>query len=184
MRGAELSLAWSSLAAGLTRDTDIFARAATTWVRTARYASTRIATPPCFDGATPGTPVETGRGAIPCGVAVDVNGNRLPYSPEWLANAALGLERGGFTAQVEVVGQTAMFADDVNLVPVTPDGQRGRIPGWAEVNLAFSYGPPQGRWELFATVKNIADRLIIVDRSRGILPGMPRLVQAGAKVKF
>ncbi|WP_448581558.1 TonB-dependent receptor family protein [Thermaurantiacus sp.] len=183
-RGAELSLAWSSLAGGLTRDTDIFARAATTWVKDARYASTRIATPPCFDGATLGTPVSTGRGPIPCGVPRDVNGNRLPYSPEWLVNAALGVEHRGFTAQVEVVGQTAVFADDVNLIPVTPDGQRGRIPGWAEVNLAVSYGPPQGNWEVFATVKNIADRLIIVDRARGILPGLPRLVQAGARLKF
>lgn len=183
-RGAELSLRWSSREAGVTREADIFARTAVTWVGTARYASTRIATPPCFDGAAPGTPVATGRGPLPCGAPVDVEGNRLPYSPEWLANGAVGLALRGFTAQVEVIGQTAMFADDVNLVPVTPDGQRGRIPGWAEVNVALSYGPPGGNWELFTTVKNVADRLVIIDRSRGILPGMPRLVQAGARVKF
>ncbi|WP_448579936.1 TonB-dependent receptor family protein [Thermaurantiacus sp.] len=183
-RGAELSANWSSLAAGVTQETNIFARTAITWVKLARYASTRIATPPCFDGRAPGTPVETGSGPRPCGIPFDAEGNRLPYSPEWLVNAALGVEHRGFVAQVEVFGQSAVFADDVNLIPVTPDGQRGRIDGWAEVNLALSYSPPSSNWEIFATVKNLADATIIVDRSRGILPGMPRLVQAGARLRF
>jgi Fe(3+) dicitrate transport protein len=183
-RGGELSLAFSSADTGATGDTDLFARTAITWLPTARYASTRIATPPCFDGAAIGTPVETGRGPLPCGRAIDVRGNRLPYSPEWLVSAAVGVDAQGFLAQVELVGQSAMFADDVNLVPVTPDGQRGRIGGWAVVNLAASYGPPGGRWEVFATAKNLFDRLIVVDRSRGILPGNPLMVQAGGILRF
>jgi Fe(3+) dicitrate transport protein len=113
-----------------------------------------------------------------------VEGNRLPYSPEWLLSAAVGVEHKGFTGQVEVVGQSDMFADDVNLVPVSPDGQRGVIPGWAVVNLAASYGPPEGRWEVFATARNLFDRTIIVDRSRGVVPGMPLTFQAGVSFRF
>ncbi|MCS6987863.1 MAG: TonB-dependent receptor [Sphingomonadaceae bacterium] len=183
-RGAELALRVSSVEARLTRGTDLFARAALTWVPMARYASTRITTPPCFDGRTPGTPVATGAGPRPCGVPFDANGNRLPYAPEWLLDAALGVAHGGLTAQVEFVGQGAMFGDDVNLIPVTPDGQRGRIDGWVQINLAASYAPDGRRWEVFATVKNLADRLVVVDRVRGILPGLPRLVQAGARLRF
>jgi len=183
-RGGELSFSFSSRAAEMTGDTDIFARSAITWLPTARYASTRIATAPCFDGRTPGTPVETGSGPVPCGVPQDVEGNRLPYSPEWLLSAAVGVEHKGFTGQVEVVGQSDMFADDVNLVPVSPDGQRGVIPGWAVVNLAASYGPPEGRWEVFATARNLFDRTIIVDRSRGVVPGMPLTFQAGVSFRF
>lgn len=183
-RGAELSANWSSLAAGVTQETNIFARMALTWVSVARYASTRLATPPCFDGAAPGTPVDTGSGPRPCGVPFDVEGSRLPYSPEWLANAAIGVEHRGFVAQLEFMGQSGMFTDDSNLFPVTPDGQRGRIDDWLELNLALSYGPPNGNWEIFTTVKNLANATIIVDRSRGILPGMPRLVQAGARIRF
>lgn len=183
-RGGELSLRFSSRAAELTGDTDIFARAATTWLPTARYASTRIATLPCFDGRTTGTPVATGAGPVPCGVARDVRGNRLPYSPEWLLSAAVGVEHRGFTGQVEIVGQSDMFADDVNTVPVSPDGQRGTIPGWAVVNLAASYGPPDGIWEVFATARNLFDRTIIVDRSRGVVPGMPLTLQAGVSLRF
>jgi Fe(3+) dicitrate transport protein len=184
-RGGEVSLTLSSRDGGWTSaDTDVFARLAATWVATARYSSTRIATPPCFDGATTGTPVQTGAGPVPCGVARDVEGNRLPYSPEWLVSGAVGVEHKGFTGQVEVVGQSSMFADDVNLIPVTPDGQRGRIGGWAQVNVALSYGPPDGNWELFVSARNLFDRLFIIDRARGALPGQPRMVQAGVTFRY
>jgi Fe(3+) dicitrate transport protein len=183
-RGAELSMRFSSRGAGLTKAADIFARAAVTWLPTARYASTRIATPPCFDGRTPGTPVETGQGPVPCGVARDVEGNRLPYSPEWLVGAAVGVEQGGFTGQVEVVGQSGMYADDVNIIPVSPDGQRGQIGGWAMLNLAASYRPGDGPWEVFATARNLFDRSYVSDRSRGVMPGLPRTLQAGVSVRF
>ncbi|MGL6043439.1 MAG: TonB-dependent receptor domain-containing protein, partial [Sandaracinobacteroides sp.] len=183
-KGGELSLRFSSRAADLTDAADIYARIATTWLPTARYASTRIATAPCFDGRTPGSPVETGSGPIPCGLAGDVEGNRLPYSPEWLLSAAIGAEHKGFAGQLELVSQSGMYADDVNLLTVSPDGQRGWIPGWAMLNATASYGPPEGRWELFATARNLFDRTVIVDRSRGVLPGIPRTVQAGVNLRF
>lgn len=183
-RGGELSLNFSSRDAGITSGTtEIYTRTALTWVPTVRYASTRIATAPC-DGAAAGTLVATGRGARACGQGFDVIGNRLPYSPEWLASAAIGVEHKGVQAQVELVGQSAMFADDTNTIMVTADGQRGEIPGWATVNLSLSYGPPGGRWEVFASARNMFDRLIIVDRSRGALPGAPRMVLAGVTLRY
>ncbi|KPF90822.1 hypothetical protein IP81_14305 [Novosphingobium sp. AAP83] len=184
-RGGELSLNLSSRDAGwTTRETDVFGRMAATWVATARYNSTRIATAPCFDGATTGSNVATGSGVIPCGVARNVQGNRLPYSPEWLFSAALGIEHKGFTGQVEVVSQSSMFADDVNLIAQTPDGQRGRIDGWAQVNLAASYGPPQGNWEVFVSARNLFDKMFIVDRVRGNLPGQPLMIQGGLTLRY
>jgi Fe(3+) dicitrate transport protein len=77
-----------------------------------------------------------------------------------------------------------MYADDVNIIPVSPDGQRGLIGGWAVVNLAASYRLGGGNWELFATARNLLDRTYVADRSRGVLPGMPRTVQAGIAVSF
>jgi Fe(3+) dicitrate transport protein len=35
---------------------------------------------------------------------------------------------------------------------------------------------------VIVAVKNLFDRTVIVDRSRGILPNAPRLVQGGARV--
>jgi Fe(3+) dicitrate transport protein len=184
-RGGEFALNASSRAAGWTEDdTDVFARLSVTWVADAKFNSTRIATAPCFDGATAGTLVATGAGAVPCGVARNVDGNRLPYSPEWLVSGAVGVEHKGFTGQVELVSQSSIFADDANLIPVTPDGQRGLINGWTQFNAALSYGPPGGRWEVFTTARNIFDRLYIVDRARGVLPGQPFTIQAGLTLRY
>jgi len=36
----------------------------------------------------------------------------------------------------------------------------------------------------FATVKNVFDNLVVVDRTRGLLPGMPRLMQFGLERAF
>lgn len=184
-RGGELALNASSRGAGWTEaETDVFARLALTWVADADYNSTRIATPPCFDGAVTGTLVATGAGAVPCGVARNVEGNRLPYSPEWLVSGAIGVEHKGFTGQVELVSQSSIFADDVNLIPVTPDGQRGLIEGWTQVNLAATYGPPGGKWEVFASARNLFDRLYVTDRARGILPGQPFTIQVGLTLRY
>ncbi len=184
-RGLEGALKLSSREAGWTEEgLDLFARAAVTWVERARYASTRIATPPCFDGRPVGAPVETRRGFVPCGRPLDVWGNRLPYAPEWMWSAAVGAEIGWVTGQVEVQGQSELWADDVNLVPVTPDGQRGRVDGWAVVNAAVTVAPPDWPVRLFFTAKNIGDKLYIADRARGVLPGTPRLFQGGVEWRF
>jgi Fe(3+) dicitrate transport protein len=37
---------------------------------------------------------------------------------------------------------------------------------------------------LFVTAKNLLDELYLVDRSRGMIPGSPRLVQAGLSTRF
>ena len=182
--GGELSLDYSSRAGGVTETVDIFARAALTWVAEADFASTRIATAPCFDGRITGAPVAARGGDIPCGIARDVRGNRLPYAPEWLYSAAVGIERGGWSAQAEIQGQSSLYADDVNLITVSPDGQRGRVGGWAVVNLALNIAPEGSPVSGFVTVKNLFDQLYITDRARGILVGTPRLIQAGVTLRF
>ena len=184
-RGIEGAARLSSRDAGWTGGgLELFARTAVTWVERARYASTRIATPACFDGRPPGAPVETSRGPVPCGQPLDVKGNRLPYAPEWIWSAAIGAEMGWVTGQIEVQGQSALWADDVNTVPVPPDGQRGRVDGWAMVNAAVTLAPPRWPVHLFFTAKNIGDKLYVVDRARGILPGTPRLLQGGMEWRF
>ena len=182
--GGEIALDFSSRSAGATDSLDLFARAAVTWVANADFASTRIATAPCFDGRATGAPVAARGGDIPCGVARDVRGNRLPYAPEWLYSVAVGVERGGWSAQAEVQGQSALYTDDVNLITVSPDGQRGRVAGWAVVNLTLNIAPEGSPLSGFVAVKNLFDELYITDRARGILAGTPRLVQAGVTLRF
>ena len=74
------------------------------------------------------------------------------------------------------------FTDDLNTVDSTADGQRGLIASHTLWNAALNYTVRQTT--LFLTVKNLFDELYIVDRTRGILPGSPRLVQAGVRLRF
>ena len=86
-------------------------------------------------------------------------------------------------AQIEGVYTGAMYTDDLNTVAVTANGQRGRMPGHVVWNVAIGYSPTDAL-EVYGTVKNAADRTYVVDMTRGLLPGSPRLVQLGFAARF
>lgn len=114
-----------------------------------------------------------------------VTGNRLPYAPTHLVTATVGyLHPCGIDALMEVVYIGDQFADDLNTIAPTPDGQRGLIPSQTTWNAAISYPVQSLRSTFFVTVKSLLNRTFIVDRARGILPSSPRLVQAGMTVHF
>ena len=116
---------------------------------------------------------------------VSINGNRLPYAPKQLLNASLGYSNpSGLDAFVEAVHVGGQFGDDLNTIQPTPDGQRGLIPSFTIWNATGNYRVEKIRTTFFITVKNVLDRTYIADRSRGILPGSPRLMQAGFKWRF
>jgi Fe(3+) dicitrate transport protein len=119
---------------------------------------------------------------IPAFGAVDVSGNRLPYAPEHMTVLGVGYSYSAFDARLEAVRTGEQFTDDLNTVAPTLDGQRGLIDAATVWNSAVNY--TVGRSTLFFTVKNLFDELYIVDRTRGIVPGAPRLVQAGVRVGF
>jgi Fe(3+) dicitrate transport protein len=119
---------------------------------------------------------------IPGFATVSVSGNRLPYAPEQVVSIGVGYARGPIDLLLEAVRTGAQYGDDLNTAVPTPDGQRGVLPGYTVWNTAMSY--TVARATLFLTVKNLRDELFIVDRTRGILPGSPRLVQVGVKLAF
>jgi Fe(3+) dicitrate transport protein len=141
-------------------------RTAYTWLPIARFEGERFSSVPGFS-------------------ATRVTGNRLPYAPENLLTSSIGyLHARGMNAMLECVYTGRQFGDDLNTVPGTADGQRGLIPGNAFWNLTLNY-PLEGiRSTLYFSVKNLFDRTAIVDRARGILPGIPRLIQAGVHWNF
>jgi Fe(3+) dicitrate transport protein len=127
------------------------------------------------------------------GARPSITGNRLPYAPEHLLNATIGYaHRGGFNALLEAVRVGSQFSDDRNfdVVPTTiatslrVSGQLGLIPGNTIWNATVNYNSERLRTTFFITVKNLFDELYIADRSRGILPGTPRLVQGGVTYRF
>jgi Fe(3+) dicitrate transport protein len=144
---------------------NLFARAAVTALPTARFEGARFSNIPGF-------------------ASVSVSGNRLPYAPETTVTAAVGYAHPSWlTAQLELVHVGDQLADDLNSVAATADGQRGRLPAYTVWNASLNL--PVGRHLVaFASVKNLLDRLYVVDRTRGLLPGMPRVAQAGLSARF
>jgi Fe(3+) dicitrate transport protein len=145
---------------------NVFLRAAYTWLEDAEFRGVRFSNVPDFS-------------------AVSVRGNRLPYAPEHLIAATLGYESPfGVQLQVEGIYNDSMFTDDLNTVAVVDNGQRGLIPSYTVWNISAQYDVPGTGLSVFTTLKNATDELYVVDMSRGLIPGMPRLVQAGFEYRF
>lgn len=115
---------------------------------------------------------------------ISVSGNRLPYAPKNILNASVGYAYQNFDIFVENNYIGSQFSDDLNTINPIANGQRGAIPSQIYWNATANYRVEKLKSVFFVTVKNLFDRTFIVDRSRGILPGSPRLLQAGWSVSF
>lgn len=114
-----------------------------------------------------------------------INGNRLPYAPKQLLNGSLGYSNPrGVDAFIEAVYVSSQFADDLNRITTTTNGQVGLIPATTIWNATGNYRSEKLQTTFFVSIKNLFDRMYIADRTRGILPGGPRLLQAGFKYEF
>jgi Fe(3+) dicitrate transport protein len=125
----------------------------------------------------------------------DTTGNRQPYAPEYLITPRIGYSRKNWDVNLEMVYVSSQFGDFLNLRngrdhPDGPDsinalsGMFGRIPSYAVFNFATTYTFEKTNTDVYFTVKNLFDTDYVVDRTRGILPGAPRLFQVGLKQNF
>lgn len=153
------------LAAQADHDSGLFARLAWTWLPTADQEEP-------FRNVANGT---TSNGSAA--------GLRQPYTPEQTLTAAAGYGAGPWRGEVEAQYVGEQFSDFANTIAPTADGQKGQIAAYTVWNAALNYRIDSAL-SAFATVKNLADKSYIVDRTRGIQVGMPRLVQVGMKYGF
>ncbi|MDQ3750525.1 MAG: TonB-dependent receptor [Acidobacteriota bacterium] len=112
---------------------------------------------------------------------ISVEGNRLPYAQKNLLTTSIGYAYRNFDAFVENNYIGRQFSDDLNTVNPSANGQRGAIGAQNYWNATANYRVEKWKSTFFVTAKNIFDKTFIVDRSRGILPSSPRLLQAGWK---
>jgi Fe(3+) dicitrate transport protein len=110
-------------------------------------------------------------------------GLRQPYAPEQTLTAAVGYATGPLRAEIEAQHVGAQFSDFANTVAPSANGQAGEIAAHTVWNAALNYRFDKSL-SGFLTAKNLTDKTYIVDRTRGIAVGMPRLVQAGVKYAF
>ncbi|MDQ3012051.1 MAG: TonB-dependent receptor [Acidobacteriota bacterium] len=167
-QGLELDARWDS---GVTFNSphNFYVRTAYTFIGTAEYRGSRFSNVGGFN-------------------TVSITGKRLIYSPKHLATTTLGYSHAsGFDALIETIHTAKQFGDDLNTVEVSPNGQRGLLASYTVWNATVNYRI--GKLEryaptVFVAIKNLADDTFIVDRRRGIMVGIPRLVQAGVKLRF
>jgi len=117
-------------------------------------------------------------------VANSMEGKRQPYAPKQTITAGLGFRNNGWDGFFEAVHVGEQFADFAETKNVDDIGQNGVINSYTIFNAAVNYKLPQYKTSLFAVGKNIFDNEYIVDRTRGIITGMPALFQVGARIDF
>ncbi|OYW32433.1 MAG: hypothetical protein B7Z51_03255 [Methyloversatilis sp. 12-65-5] len=111
------------------------------------------------------------------------SGLRQPYTPRNTLTAAAGYEKGSFRGELEAQYVGSQFSDFANVTNPTADGQRGEISSYTIWNASLNYRFDRA-FSVFLTAKNLGDKTYIVDRTRGIQVGMPRLVFAGMRYSF
>jgi Fe(3+) dicitrate transport protein len=161
-----------------------FVSLAATWLPIARYEGERYA----FIG-TGGSDVVNKvyaeQNAAGTRTALSVTGNRLPYAPEFTLTGSIGLRHlAGFDVSVEAVHLGMQYGDPANTRLSVADGQQGLLPASTLWNAAMNWRSSALDVTLFASVKNAFDALILVDRTRGMLPAMGRVVMLGVERSF
>lgn len=160
---------------------NVFVRTALTWLPTAEFRGIRLSSITNSGILNSFCPASRRIGPTQC----SITGNRLPYTPETTATTSLGYSHAkGFQAFVENVYISGQFGDDLNAFAPTTNGQIGPVGAQTYWNATANYKVERWKTTFFVTAKNLGDKTLIVDRTRGILPSMPRLVQAGINVTF
>lgn len=120
---------------------------------------------------------------VASGATIGKAGNRQPYAPKNTLTVSAGYERGAFRGEIEAQYVGEQFSDFANTGPLSANGQTGRIDAYTVWNAAINYRFDKS-FTGFLVVKNLTDEVYIADLTRGIMVGIPRLVQIGARYSF
>lgn len=117
---------------------------------------------------------------------VNLNGNRLPYAPEWTGNVLLSIVSPvglRFNVNMQYTGE--QFTDVQNTVAAPANGLKGKLAAYQIFDIGSSWESKKLGLELNCSVKNIADaRYIYTRRPQGIRVGLPRMIFVGVRKSF
>lgn len=114
--------------------------------------------------------------------ALNVRGNRLPYSPRLTSNTSLTLDHpSGVVVRFNASTASRQFTDNFETLAGSANGRSGAVPAYRVFDVSTRVMlPGMGGLELTSNVKNIFDNYYIASRRpEGIKPGLPRLVSLG-----
>jgi len=120
------------------------------------------------------------------GVLTTPDGNRIPYTPEWVANFGVAYGRENFTGGLYVNHTGSQYTDVLNtraLAESLTGFFTGRIDSYTIVNLNVAYDV-SSRLNLAAALKNLTDERYIASLRQGIYVGPARTVDVGLRYRF
>jgi Fe(3+) dicitrate transport protein len=112
------------------------------------------------------------------------DGNRVPYAPKWLANAAI--EYGWRDLQMALMmhHRGAQFGDETNLRDIPGDAAGGiwggRMPAYTLYDFTAQYRAST-QFSVFGAIKNLTDKRYITGMRQGIYVGPERSFEIGAR---
>ncbi|MDY0055467.1 MAG: TonB-dependent receptor [Methyloversatilis sp.] len=115
-----------------------------------------------------------------------LRGNRLPYSPEWLANVTLAYTKGPL--RTALIGRYVdeQYGNGDNSEPITGSGNAiwsGKLDSYHTFDLTASYDVNK-QFRVFGAIKNLTDERYIASLRQGIYAGPERFFELGARYAF
>lgn len=114
-------------------------------------------------------------------------GNRLPYAPKVLANAALSYSAEAFSIALTAHHRGEQFGDPTNRIDIPTNAAGGiwggLLPAYTVYDLMAQYTVFEG-FTVFGSVKNLSDKQYIAGLREGIYVGPERSVEAGFRYRF
>ncbi|WP_111657141.1 TonB-dependent receptor family protein [Isoalcanivorax indicus] len=114
------------------------------------------------------------------------DGNRVPFTPEWIANVSLGYEVGNLKTLLSANYTGSQFTDEMNTLNIQENTSgffTGKIGPQRTMDLSTRYAI-SGNLELFGAIKNLTDERYIASLRQGIYVGPERSYEAGFRYQF
>lgn len=143
---------------------DVFANF--TWIADAEFDGDRFAA----NGTTLTTP----------------DGNRIPYTPEWIANVGVAYEVNDWRSQLSVHYMDSQFTDTLNSKPIAENTSgffTGQLDAYTTLDLTSRY-QVNPQLEVYGSVKNLLDERYMASLRQGIYVGAERSLETGIKYRF
>ena len=120
------------------------------------------------------------------GVLTTPDGNRIPYTPEWIANLGLTYSKGNFSGALNVHRTGSQYTDVMNTREIAENLTgffTGRIEGYTLVDLSVLYDV-NSQLAIGAAVKNVTDERYIASLRQGIYVGPERSFDVSIRYRF
>jgi Fe(3+) dicitrate transport protein len=114
------------------------------------------------------------------------SGNRLPYTPKWVANMLLEYEIGGLRSGLSLHHTGKQFTDVLNTTAIAENTSgffTGQVDGYTLADLYVTYSVSE-QLSLNAAIRNLTDLQYIASLRQGIYVGTQRSFDVGLSYRF